>query len=212
MPRFFAGLVCLAGLSYVITSIALPADGPEESASAQPAPANLAPVYVKIIWPDSPRSAKRLPTESSKSDGPATPAIEKDRPVVESWITRSIENRNKANFKAVTGWVPLALGPLDATELWDGKFDGGHATCIVDADIFERKGDSMKIMFSGWGPGGGETTVALKDEPGSREVVPITKARTKHGVAHVAIFIGLPAKRNDGQKPESAQTGEKLRD
>lgn len=175
MVRF---LLAATVWSYVITPIALSADVPENRTSAQPAPANLAPVYVKIIWPDD----------------PATPAIEKDRPVIESWITKSIENRDKADFTAVTAWVPLVEGPLEATELWDGKLDGGNPACHVVADVFERKDGLIKISFRGWTPSGAEATLTLKDEPGSREVVPVTQAKKKHGVPHVAIFIGLRAK------------------
>jgi len=175
MTRF---LLAVSVWSYVITSIALSADAPENPTSAHPAPANAAPVYVKIIWPVD----------------PATSVIERDRPVIESWITKSIENRGQAKFRAVTGWVPLALGPLDATALWDGKLNGVHRACIVVADITERKDGWITITFRGWGPTGGEATAALKDEPGSREVVPVTEAETRHGMPHVAIFIGLQVK------------------
>jgi len=161
--------------SYVITPIALSAGGPENRTSAQPAPANLAPVYVKIIWPDD----------------PATPANEKDRPVIESWITKSIENRSKAKFRAVTGWVPV---PLDGTELWDGKLDGTTWTCIVYADVFERKDGLIKIRIDGWSPASTGLIAQIIDEPGSREVVPVLEVKNKHGMPHVAIFIGLPVK------------------
>jgi len=176
MTRF---LLAVSVWSYVITSIALSADAPENPTSAHPAPANLAPIYVKIIWPVD----------------PATPATEKDRPVIESWITKSIENRNKAKFRAATGWVPLALGPLDATVLWDGKLDGESWTCIVGADVFERKDGLIKMRIDGWSPGSTGLIAQLKDEPGSREVVPVPEAENKHGMPHVAIFIGLQAKR-----------------
>jgi len=178
MIRF---LLAVTVLTYAITPIALSADEPGNVRPAQPAasrsaPANLAPIYIKIIWPDD----------------PATPATENDQPNIESWITKSIEKRNKGNFRAVTGWVPLALGPFDATDLWDGRLDGAHCTCIVGADVFERRDGSMKIRINGWSPGGDHVIATLKDEPGSREVVPVTQAKKKHGVPHVAIFIGLP--------------------
>ncbi len=177
MARF---LLAVTVLSYVITPIVLSADGPENRTSAQPAPTNLAPVYVKIIWPDD----------------PATPANEKDRPVIESWITKSIENRNTANFRAVTGWVPLAGEPDEITDLWDENWGvelvKGHPECFGHADIAERKDGWINISLIGWTLGGFTTT--LKDEPGSREVVPITQAKTEHGMPHIAIFIGLRAK------------------
>jgi hypothetical protein len=121
--------------------------------------------------------------------------LERDRSVIESWITESIGNRNKADFTAVTAWVPLVQEPLEVTDLWDGKFDGRHAACGVYADIIERKDGWIKIWFSGWNPVGGEATATLKDEPGSRAVAPVTHAKMKHRMPHVAIFIGLQDKR-----------------
>ena len=176
MTRF---LLVVTVLSYLITPITLSADEPEKSGTAQLAPSNLAPVFVKIIWPDD----------------PTTPVIETNRPAIESWIIKNVDNRNKANFRAMTAWVPLVEEPFEVTDLWDGKLDGKYPACGVFADIVERKDGSIKISFSGWGPGGGEATVTLKDEPGSREVVPVTQATTKHGAPLVAIFIGLHVKR-----------------
>jgi hypothetical protein len=177
MTRF---LLAVTVWSYVITPIALFADDPENRASAPHASAKSAPVYVKILLPND----------------PAPRVVEKDSTVVEAWITKSIENRNKANFTAVTTWVPLVEGPHEATELWEGKLDGGNSACHVVADVLERKDGLIKINFRGWTPFGAEATVTLQDEPGSREVVPVNQAKTKHGVPHIAIFIGLQEKRN----------------
>jgi len=163
--------------SYVITPIALSAGGPENRTPALPAPANAPPVYVKIIMPVD----------------PAAPAIEKDRPVIESWISKSIENRHKANFRAVTAWVPLVEEePDEGMILWYGA----GSVCPVSEDITERKDGWIKISFQGWTPFGSQTTVTLKDEPGSREVVAVTQAERKHGVPHVAgrLHGDLPAK------------------
>lgn len=171
----FRLMLGLAVLSCVIAPIALSADQPHGSASTQSAPTSLAPIYVKIIWPDD----------------PAVPASKKNRPVIESWITKSIVNRNKSNFRAVTGWVSLADGPFEATELWNGNVGAQCHACEVVADIFERKDGVVKINFRGWTPFGSEAILELKDEPGSREVVPVTQINNKHGMPHVAIFIGL---------------------
>ena len=48
-------------------------------------------VYVKIIWPTAPA------------------ALDKDRPVVESWIAEQLKKDGQTKFTAATGWVPLAL-------------------------------------------------------------------------------------------------------
>lgn len=165
-------------LSYLITPIALCGDGSDNLASAQPPPANLAPVYVKIIWPCH----------------PATSATKMDRLAIESWITENVDNRHKSNFMAITGWIPLVEEPLETTDLWDGTLDGVHHACQVGADITERKDGRIKITFGWWDASGSRATASLKDEPGSHAVVPVTEAKLKHGMPHVAIFIGVPLK------------------
>lgn len=177
MMSRFCGAVTVWG--YILSPIALFAERPENGALATNASAKLPPVYVKILLPDDP--ARRV--------------IEKDSPVVESWITKSIERRGKALFAAVTTWVPLVEERHEATELWQGKLDGEISACHVVADVAERKDGVIKINFKGWSPFGAEATVTLQDEPGSREVVPVNQAKTKHGVPHIAIFIGLQQKR-----------------
>lgn len=173
MTRF---LLAATVLSYMLTPLVLAADAAEDPSSSQPAPANAAPIYVKILWPVD----------------PAAPVTENDHRVIESWIVKSIENRHQANFRAVIAWVPLVGEPFEYTDLWE---DGTHGVCNVQADISERKDGWIKIAIHGGTPVGGTTTVTLKDEPGSREVAPITQAETaKHGMPHVAIFIGLPVK------------------
>ena len=171
MTRF---LLAVAILSCAITSIALSTDVPENSSAAKPAPANLNPVYVKFILPVDPANA----------------VIVGDQPVVESWIVKSIdENPRQANFRAVSGWVRLDEDPFETTELWNGGLKGVVTTCPFHADITERKDGWIKIDVSG-GLDGDRITVALPDEPGSREVAPMTQAQTKHGMPHVAILIG----------------------
>jgi len=164
---------------YILTPIALFADRPENGALATNASAKSAPVYVKILLPDD----------------PALRVVEKKSPVVESWISESIESRGKTPFAAVTTWVPLVEEPHETTELWKGKVDGEISACPVVADVVERKDGLIKINFKGWSPFGAEATVTLKDEPGSREVVAVNQAKTKHGVPHIAIFVGLQQKR-----------------
>jgi hypothetical protein len=166
-------------LSYALTSVALSADAPKNSSSLKPASANAAPVYVKILMPDD----------------PAAPVVEGDSTGVESWIIKSIdEEQRQANFRAVTGWVRLVDEPFEGTPVWRGGTLDGVGVCPVSADIFERKDGRIKITLQGWTPGGARATVTLQDEPGSREVVPVTQAKTKHGMPHVAIFIGLQVK------------------
>ena len=172
MTRF---MLAMTILSCAITPVALVADLPENSSAVEPAQAKAVPIYVKIIWPVD----------------PATPVIERDSPVIESWVAKSIVgNEGHATSRAVTGWVQLVEVPFESTELWDGRLDGVRHTCHAHADISERKDGLITIdVYEGTG---GKTTVTLKDEPGSREVVPVTQVKTKHGVPHVAIFIGLP--------------------
>ena len=166
MTRF---LLAVAILSCAITPLALVADLPENSSAAQPASASLNGVYVKMLLPDA----------------PAAPAVQGDS-IVESWIIQSIDEEQRANSRAVTGWVRLDDEPFESTPVWPGGRRGGALRCKVDADILERKDGCVKIDFQGM------IEVTLPDEPGSREVAPITQNKTEHGVPHVAIFIGVP--------------------
>jgi hypothetical protein len=166
-------------LSCALTSMALSADAPEIPSSLKPASVNLSPVYVKMLLPDD----------------PAAPVVEGDSTVIESWIIKGIdEEQRQANFKAVTGWVRLVNEPFEGTPVWPGGTLDGVGLCSVDADIFERKDGRIKIEFHGWTPVGPMTQVTLQDEPGSRVVVPVTQAKMKHGVPHIAVFISVPVK------------------
>lgn len=170
MTRFVLAMTILSG---ALIPIALSADGPEKSSSSKPVPVNAAPIYVKILMPD----------------GRAAPVVEGDS-TVESWIIQSIdEEQRQANLRAVTGWVRLAEGPFESRKLWRGGRVDGAIQCPVSADMVERKDGWIKIPLQGW-----RATVTLQDEPGSRVVVPVTEAKMKHGVPHVAVFIGLPVK------------------
>lgn len=164
-------------LSCALTSIALSADERENSTSARPSSANALPIYVKLLLPDD----------------LAAPVVKREQPVVESWIIKSIdEKQRQANYRAVTGWVRLVWGPFEGTPVWPGGMLDGVALCGVDADIFERKDGRIKIEFHGWTPGGAMTQVKLEDEPGSRGVFPVPEAKFKHGLPHIAIFVGVP--------------------
>jgi hypothetical protein len=175
MTRF---MLAATALSFALTSIAQAPHVPENSRSAQPASVNLNGVYVKMLLPDA----------------PAAPVVEGDS-TIESWIIQSIdEDRRQANYRAVTGWVRLVNDPFEGTPVWPGGTLDGVGLCSVDADIYERKGGWIKIEFRGWSPGGAMTKATLQDAPGSRVVVPVTQAKLKHGMPHLAIFIGLPVK------------------
>lgn len=139
-----------------------------------PALGKVHPVYVKIIWPVD----------------PADPLVNKKGPIVESWIAKSIKDRPQVSYRAVTAWVPLVELPCEPTDVWDGKVDDTEQVCAVVADIVERKEGKITIVLRGWGPGGGRVAVTLDDEPGSREVAPVTDAKTELGIPHVAIMIG----------------------
>lgn len=183
MTRF---LLAVSVWSYVITSIALSADAPENPTSAHPAPANAAPVYVKIIWPDDPAGV----VGSDRSI-----VIGRGQPVVETWIVEGVDEKwCQAKFRALTGWVPLVDKPFEVTDLWNGPLDEMVCPYSFHADICERKDGWIKIhIHGGTPPAGGLITVTLKDEPGSREVAPgPPHVRTERGMPHVAIFIGLP--------------------
>jgi hypothetical protein len=131
-------------------------------------------VYVKII----------LPTDPATRD--------KDRPVVESWIAEQLKKRGQTKFTAATAWVPLAGKWDEATPVWDGKLDDKGSNCPVDGDIPERADGRIKVLLKGWGPGGAEVAVSLRDEPGSRDITAVEQAKTEQGLPYVAVLIGPP--------------------
>ncbi len=171
-------IALVAVFGFALVQVAQPADAPKNTVPAQPAPAKAAAVYVKIVWPVD----------------PATLVVDKDRPGIESWIVKSVDGVRKADLAAVTGWVLLEEKRGEATSVWDGKLDESIIACRVSAHLSERKDGKIKIVLSGWGPDGSEVTMVINDEPGSREVTPATEAKTKLGIPHVAIFIGLQVK------------------
>jgi hypothetical protein len=131
-------------------------------------------VYVKLILPNDPATR------------------DKDRPVVESWIAEQLKKRGQTKFTAATAWVPLAGKGDESTRVWDGKLDDKGWGCPVIGYIAERADGRIKVFLIGWGPGGEEVTVSLRDEPGSREIAAVEQIKTEQGLPYVAVLIGPP--------------------
>ena len=170
MTRLFLASVAVVSVLAVVPC-------PEEAQEPTPKKGALAEsnqVYVKIIMPTDPAD------------------LEKERPVVESWIAEDLKKRGQANFTAVTTWVPLDPSPLAATDVWDGGKLGDILHCPVGADIPERAKRRIKVHLSGWNPGGAFATVSLRDEPGSREISAVEYYKSEQGMAYVAVLIGPP--------------------
>jgi len=132
-------------------------------------------VYVKIILPIEP-AAKR----------------DAGRPVVESWIAEDLKKRGQSKFTAATGWVRLDVKKWEATPVWDGQLDGKQCNCPVHGDIPERVDGRIKVLLNGWAPFYVEVVVSLKDEPGSRTIAAVEKAKTDDGMPYVVVLIGPP--------------------
>ena len=130
-------------------------------------------IYVKVIMPAAPADR------------------DQDRLIVESWIAADLKKRGQATFTAVTGWVPLDLSPLEATDVWNGVL-GKQSYCPVGADIERAKGPIVTVHLSGWSPGGAFLDVALKDEPGSRAIAAVKDLKLEEGMPYVAVLIVPP--------------------
>ena len=169
MTRLSLASIAVVSALAVVPS-AVKAQEPTPKKAAQPKSNQ---VYVKII----------MPTDPADRD--------KDRPVVESWIAEDLKKLGQAKFTAVTGWVPLDLSPFEATSVWNGSL-GDKSYCPVGADIPERAEGRIKVLLIGWSPGGADVTVSLTDEPGSRAIAPVERAKTEHGQPYVAVLIGPP--------------------
>ena len=142
-------------------------------------------MYVKIIMPIDPADR------------------DKDRPVVETWIAEDLKKRGRAKFTAVTRWVPLDLSPFEATSVWDGEGDTTYFP--VGADTPEQAEGRIKVLLSGWHPGGAFVTTSLTDEPGSRAITAVEEYKTEKGMPFVVVLIGPPAENpaapTDQKKP-----------
>lgn len=147
------------------------AEEPTQNKAVKPSPN---PVYVKIIMPK------------------AWNDLNKDRPVIESWIAEELVKRGQAKCTAMTGWVSLDLSPFDGTRVWDGVL-GKQSYCPVGADIRDRSKGRIKLHLGGWSPGGAFVNVSLKDEPGSRMITAVEEFKMEHGTPYVAVFVGPPS-------------------
>jgi hypothetical protein len=140
-------------------------------------------VYVKIILPDpAPR--------------------DKDRPVVESWITEELKKRGQSKVTAATAWVPLAVKGEESTSVWNGGLDGKAWGCPVAGRIMERADGRIKVRLDGWIPVPYGVTVSLNDEPGSREIAAVERIKTDQRRPYVAVLIGPPH-----EKPAAPKKG-----
>ena len=162
-----------------IAAISSLAVGPNAGEAQNPTPKNGTlpksnQVYVKIIWPTAPA------------------ARDKDRPVVESWITEQLKKGGQTKFTAATGWVLLDSSPKSAISVWDAKLDGQRWGCPVGGWIAERADGRIKVVLLGWDAGGSRVTISLKDEPGSREIAAVEETKREEGLPYVAVLIGPP--------------------
>jgi hypothetical protein len=170
MTRLLLALIAVVSASAVVP-YAVDAQKPTPKKGALPKSNQ---VYVKII----------LPTDPATRD--------MDRPVVESWIAEQLKKRGQSKFTAATAWVPLAVKGEEATRVWNGELDGKQCYCHVSGDIPERADGRIKVVLRGWGPGGAEVTVSLKDEPGSRAIAAVEELKDDSGLPYVAVLIGPP--------------------
>jgi hypothetical protein len=139
------------------------------------APPHYNQVYVKIILPADPASGKT------------------NRPVVESWIAEKLKKQGQSKFTAATGWVPIVDKEYESTTVWDGNLDDKGWACPVGGQIAKRADGRIKVRLDGWAPiPGVGVTVSLTDEPGSREIGAVERAKSDEGLPSVAVLIGPP--------------------
>jgi hypothetical protein len=170
---FLASIVVISALTVV--PCAVEAQKPTAKKGAPPKPNQ---VYVKIILLIDPASR------------------DKDRPVVESWITEQLKKRGHSKFTAATAWVPLTDERFESTRVWGGGNLGDKQSvhyCPVHGSISERANGHIKVCVDGWAPVPGfEATVSLTDEPGSRAIAAVKRGKTEEGLPFVAVLIGPP--------------------
>jgi hypothetical protein len=173
MTRLFLAAVAIAG-ALAVGPYAVEAQKATPKKGALPK-ANQ--VYVKFILPVDPANC------------------DKDRPIVESWISDQLKKRGQSKFTAATGWVRLDGKWDEATSVWDGGNLGDKQSvhyCPVNGSIPDRADGRIKVLLDGLSPVYAKVTVSLTDEPGSRAIAAVEDAKTSDGPPYVAVLIGPP--------------------
>ena len=135
-------------------------------------------VFVKVFVP--------VTKQTPKQNGPA----------VESWIEKELSRMGVADCFAVTNWVPVCDGLLADeivdNDVWDGRLKSEYRYCPVGGDIPERGDGRVKVLLTGWDPGGTAMSVILPDEPGSRTIGKVDEHSQEQPQPYVAVLIGPP--------------------
>ncbi|HZZ82356.1 MAG TPA: hypothetical protein VFE62_27910 [Gemmataceae bacterium] len=170
MTRLF-----LATIAVLSALAAANAQKPTQKKAARPKSNQ---VYVKIIWPAAPATG------------------DKDRPVVESWISEQLTKRGQTKFTAATAWVPLDVKEDEPMRVWSGGLDGQARACPVSGRITKRSDSRITVHVDGWAPiPGVGATISLKDEPGSRAIASVNRVKTEDGLPYVAVLVGPPSEK-----------------
>jgi hypothetical protein len=171
--RFLVPIAVVSALAVIPYAV----DAQKPTAKKGP-PSKSNQVFVKIIWPTEPAT------------------VDKDRPVVESWIADELKKRGQSKFTAATAWVPLAEKGEGSTWVWNATLAGKGVGCPVSGRITERAEGRIKVRLDGWSPAlGHEVIVSLTDEPGSREIAAGKPFNAGQGAHYVAAFVGPPVEK-----------------
>ncbi|TWU05855.1 hypothetical protein [Stieleria varia] len=179
----FAQLLVLCTLT--IFASELPAENATQASIARQ---RFNQVFVKVIVPVTERTPKQ------------------DGPVVESWVVEQLKEMGESEYFAVTDWVPVCDGLLEDAEIdnrvWSGQLDGNKSGnfCPVGGDVPLREKGRVLVLVGGFTPVGGEASITLLDEPGSRAVEPVRlgagkevkRIEIEEGLPYVAVIIAPP--------------------
>lgn len=182
--RLFMASITIA-VALTVGSYAVNAQTPSANKGTLP---DYNQVYVKLILPTGPVKGKT------------------NRPVVESWIAEQLKKRGQSNFTAATEWVPLDATGEEPTAVWDGRLDNEDWGWPVGGGVAKRADGRVEVFLDGWAPVYAGVTISLTDEPGSREIRAVERAKKDQGMPYVAVLIGPPAHH---EKPTRASKGPK---
>lgn len=159
----------LAGMLGLQPLPVIGADQPRASVSKPPA------VYVKIILPMKARH-------------------EGKKPVVEPWLVKKLQKLSKGEFRAVTGWVRLAEGRFECTDVMDSGVDGEWKGCPVGGEAVRSSKGVLTVSLTGWSPGGGSVEAIFSSPTAGSHSIGTFQWRKDEIAAFAVIHVGPPPK------------------
>ncbi len=146
-------------------------------AAKKPAASDSKPpaVYVKIVLP-----------KKARPDG--------KKPVVEPWLVKKLQKLSKGEFRAITGWVRLAEGRFESTNVMDSGVEGEWKGCPVGGEVVRSSKGVLTVSLTGWSPVGDHVEVTFSKPTSGSMQIGTVEWRKDEIAAFAVIHVGPPPK------------------